>query len=80
MGGAGDSPAPVGNLPTGSKESNFAKGPSLLARIVASVPSGPDASGDGTGVGTTQELPAERAGPPVLPGVLYLDALGGFPS
>src|SRR5437667_6859637 len=54
MGGAGDSPAPVGDPPTGTALSHVAKRPFSLPRIVVSVPSG--GSPDGTG------------GSPVLPG------------
>ena len=53
MGSAGDSPAPVGDPPTGTAERNDAKRPCPLARTVAPVPSGE--SPDGTG------------GSPVLP-------------
>jgi hypothetical protein len=53
MGRAGDSPAPVGDPPTGSAESHIAKGRFSLARTVAAFPSG--GSPDGTG------------GSPVLP-------------
>ncbi len=53
MGGAGDSPAPVGDPPTGTAASNIAKRRSPLARTGAPVPSGE--SPDGTG------------GSPVLP-------------
>ena len=52
-GKAGDSPAPVGDPPTGTTESNLAKGRSPMARTVTPVPSGE--SPDGTG------------GSPVLP-------------
>jgi len=55
MGGAGDSPALVGDPPTGTAENRVVKGPFLLARNVASIP---------PGVRTTQELPAERAESP----------------
>src|SRR6266516_7689018 len=54
MGGAGDSPAPVGDPPTGTAPSHLAKRPFSLPRIVVSVPSG--GSPDGPG------------GSPVLPG------------
>src|SRR5437667_1772764 len=54
MGGAGDSPAPVGDPPTGTALSHVAKRPFSLPRIVVSVASG--GSPDGTG------------GSPVLPG------------
>src|SRR5437667_11543597 len=54
MGGAGDSPAPVGDPPTGTALSHVAKSPFSLPRIVVSVPSG--GSPNGTG------------GSPVLPG------------
>src|SRR5438093_4376779 len=47
MGGAGDSPAPVGDPPTGTALSHAAKRPILLPRTIASVPSG--GSPDGTG-------------------------------
>src|SRR5438093_2203549 len=53
LGGAGDSPAPVGDPPTGTALSHVAKRPSSKARSVAPVPSGE--SPDGTG------------GSPVLP-------------
>jgi len=56
MGGAGDSPAPVGDPPTGTAARQVVKEDSSLARTVASVPSGE--STDGTG------------GSPVLP-MLY---------
>src|SRR5712671_908902 len=54
MGGADDSPAPVGDPPTGTAPSHVVKRPFSLPRIVVSVPSG--GSPDGTG------------GSPVLPG------------
>src|SRR5439155_22610315 len=54
MGGAGDSPAPVGDPPTGTAMSHVPKRPFSRPRIVVSIPSG--ASPDGTG------------GSPVLPG------------
>jgi len=61
MGSAGDSPAPVGNLPTGMAERNFAKGPSSFIRIVPSIPSGE--SPDGTGESPVLPGPASaRAG------------------
>src|SRR6266566_10029418 len=46
-GSAGDSPAPVGDPPTGRPERHLSEGPPLLARNVARVPSGesPDATG-----------------------------------
>ena len=47
MGSAGDSPAPVGDPPTGIAESTDVKRPSPLVQTVASVPSGE--SPDGTG-------------------------------
>src|SRR5258706_563594 len=47
MGRAGDSPAPVGDPPTGTAEVTIARRPSSLARGVAAVPSGE--STDGTG-------------------------------
>ena len=53
IGSAGDSPAPVGDPPTGNAESNLEKRPSPLAGTVAPIPSGE--SPDGTG------------GSPVLP-------------
>jgi len=40
MGGAGDSPAPVGDPPTGTALSHVAKRPFSVPRTVASVPSG----------------------------------------
>src|SRR6266487_368186 len=40
MGGAGDSPAPVGDPPTGIALGHVAKRPFSLARTVVSVPSG----------------------------------------
>ncbi len=40
MGGAGDSPAPVGDPPSGTALSHVAKRPLSLARAVVSVPSG----------------------------------------
>src|SRR6266542_1896724 len=52
-GSAGDSPAPVGDPPTGSPERQLSEGPSLLAGNDAPGPSGE--SPDGTG------------GSPVLP-------------
>jgi len=61
MGSAGDSPAPVGDPPTGIAESNLAKRLSSLARTVAPVPSGE--SSDGTG------------GSPVLPRNDFSDTL-----
>src|SRR5216117_859159 len=47
MGGAGDSPAPVGDPPTGTALSHVARRPFSLPRSVVSVPSG--GSPDGTG-------------------------------
>src|SRR5437867_9710716 len=63
MGGAGDSPAPVGDPPTGTAASNVAKRPCSLARTVAPVPSGE--SPDGTG------------GSPVLPANHFSNMLCG---
>ncbi len=40
MGSAGDSPAPVGDPPTGTAETYLVLGPATLARTVAPVPSG----------------------------------------
>src|SRR5216117_2064189 len=57
MGGAGDSPAPVGDPPTGTALSHVAKRPFSLPRTVVSVPSG--GSPDGTG------------GSPVLPETIF---------
>src|SRR5207244_7697964 len=57
LGSAGDSPAPVGDPPTGTAESNLGKSASLLARTVAPIPSGE--SPDGTG------------GSPVLPKTIF---------
>ncbi len=48
MGSAGDSPAPVGDSPTGTAPSHVANRPFSLPRTVVSVPSG--GSPDGTGV------------------------------
>ena len=53
MGSAGDSPAPVGDPPTGTAERDIAKRPCPFAQTAALVPSGE--SPDGTG------------GSPVLP-------------
>src|SRR5437879_1212154 len=39
IGSAGDSPAPVGDPPTGTPASNFRKRPYALARTVALIPS-----------------------------------------
>ena len=47
MGSAGDSPAPVGDTPTGTVERIVSRRPSLLPGTVAPVPSGE--SPDGTG-------------------------------
>src|SRR2546428_5081456 len=47
MGSAGDSPAPVGDPPTGTALSHVARRPFSLPRTVVSVPSG--GSPDGTG-------------------------------
>jgi len=47
MGGAGDSPAPVGDPPTGASASNAANKLRPLAWAIAPVPSGE--SPDGTG-------------------------------
>src|SRR5438105_14462621 len=55
IGGAGDSPAPVGDPPSGTAESKLR--PSALARTVAPIPSGE--SPDGTG------------GSPVLPKTIF---------
>jgi len=63
MGSAGDSPAPVGDPPTGTGESDFAKRPLMLAPSIASIPSGE--SPDGTG------------GSPVLPKNEFSDTLYG---
>ena len=57
IGSAGDSPAPVGDPPTGTAESNLGESASLLARTVAPIPSGE--SPDGTG------------GSPVLPKTIF---------
>src|SRR5207249_5837135 len=57
IGSAGDSPAPVGDPPTGTAESNLGESASLSARTVASIPSGE--SPDGTG------------GWPVLPKTIF---------
>ena len=57
IGSAGDSPAPVGDPPTGTAESNLGECASLLARTVAPIPSGE--SPDGTG------------GSPVLPKTIF---------
>src|SRR2546426_2453473 len=54
MGSAGDSPAPVGDPPTGTAEAYLVKRPASLARTATPVPS--SGSPDGTG------------GSPVLPG------------
>src|SRR6266705_3110417 len=48
MGSAGDSPAPVGDSPTGTAPSHVANRPFSLPRTIVSVPSG--GSPDGTGV------------------------------
>jgi len=61
MGGAGDSPTPVGDPPTGTALSHVAKRPLSLARAVVSVPSG--GSPDGTGAS------------PVLPGNFFANTL-----
>src|SRR5438552_6063043 len=53
MGGAGDSPAPVGDPPTGTAASNVARGRYPLVRAVAPIPSG--------------ESPDRTGGSPVLP-------------
>jgi hypothetical protein len=63
MGGAGDSPAPVGDPPTGTRESKVANEAFPLARSVVPFPSG--ASPDGTG------------GSPVLPRTNFSDTLSG---
>src|SRR3989454_10927907 len=47
IGSAGGSPAPVGDPPTGTAESNLGKRPYPLARTVTPIPSGE--SPDGTG-------------------------------
>ena len=47
MGGASEPPAPVGDPPTGTRESNIVKGTFLLAGNIASIQSGE--SPDGTG-------------------------------
>src|SRR6185503_13445137 len=57
MGSAGDSPAPVGDPPTGTAESNFGERLPPLIRSVGSIPSGE--SPDGTG------------GSPVLPKTIF---------
>ena len=57
MGSAGDSPAPVGDSPTGTAPSHVANRPFSLPRTVVSVPSG--GSPDGTG------------GSPVLPETIF---------
>src|SRR5207249_5072860 len=57
IGSAGGSPAPVGDPPTGTAESNLGKRPSPLARTVTPIPSGE--SPDGTG------------GSPVLPKTIF---------
>src|SRR5213593_2098831 len=57
MGSAGDSPAPVGDPPTGTAESNLGERLSPLTRSVGSIPSGE--SPDGTG------------GSPVLPMTIF---------
>jgi len=61
LGSAGDSPAPVGDPPTGSAEGRLSERPSLLTPSIAVVPSGE--SPDGTG------------GSPVLPWIEFSDRL-----
>ena len=61
MGSAGDTPAPVGDPPTGTPERNVAKRPRPLAQTVSRVPSGE--SPDGTG------------GSPVLPEIDFSNTL-----
>jgi hypothetical protein len=61
MGGAGDSPAPVGDPPTGTRESKVTKEPFPLARSVVPVPPG--------------ESPDDTGGSPVLPRIKFSDTL-----
>jgi hypothetical protein len=53
IGSVGDSPAPVGDTPTGTAVTDLADSPSLLVRIILPVPSA--------------ALPDGRGGSPVLP-------------
>src|SRR5580700_5314593 len=64
MGGAGDSPAPVGDPPTGTERRSVSTGLSSLARNTSPIPSG--GSPDGTG------------GSPVLPGKKFSDRLSAL--
>src|SRR6266446_9356710 len=66
MGSAGDSPAPVGDPPTGTAQIHVANRPFSLPRTVVSVPSG--GSPDDTG------------GSPVLPGNQFPNTLLGNPD
>jgi len=66
MGGAGDSPAPVGDSPTGTAAMTRAKRPLQSLRTIAPVPSGE--SPDGTG------------GSPVLPKIDFPNTLSRFLS
>src|SRR2546430_414804 len=66
MGSAGDSPAPVGDPPTGTAQIHVANRPFSLPRTVVSVPSG--GSPDGTG------------GSPVLPGNQFPNTLQALNS